>query len=149
MPVIAAKAVCFKEALSPEFKEYAKQVIANSKALAEGLMANGIDIVSGGTDNHLMLVDLRSVNLTGKAAEKMLDEVCITCNKNTIPFDPQTPFVTSGIRLGSAAVTTRGMKEEDMKEIADIIAMVLKDFDNKKDEAIARVKALTDKYPLY
>ena len=149
MHVIAAKAVCFKEALSPEFKEYAKQVIANSKALAEGLMANGIDIVSGGTDNHLMLVDLRSVNLTGKAAEKMLDEVCITCNKNTIPFDPQTPFVTSGIRLGAAAVTTRGMKEEDMKEIADIIAMVLKDFDNKKDEAIARVKALTDKYPLY
>ncbi|MBQ2753223.1 MAG: serine hydroxymethyltransferase [Firmicutes bacterium] len=149
MHVIAAKAVCFKEALSPEFKEYAKQVIANSKALAEGLMANGIDIVSGGTDNHLMLVDLRSVNLTGKAAEKMLDEVCITCNKNTIPFDPQTPFVTSGIRLGSAAVTTRGMKEEDMKEIADIIAMVLKDFENKKDEAIARVKALTDKYPLY
>ncbi len=149
MHVIAAKAVCFKEALSPEFKEYAKQVIANSKALAEGLMANGIDIVSGGTDNHLMLVDLRSVDLTGKAAEKMLDEVCITCNKNTIPFDPQTPFVTSGIRLGAAAVTTRGMKEEDMKEIADIIAMVLKDFDNKKDEAIARVKALTDKYPLY
>ena len=149
MHVIAAKAVCFKEALSPEFKEYAKQVIANSKALAEGLMANGIDIVSGGTDNHLMLVDLRSVNLTGKDAEKMLDEVCITCNKNTIPFDPQTPFVTSGIRLGAAAVTTRGMKEEDMKEIADIIAMVLKDFENKKDEAIARVKALTDKYPLY
>ena len=149
MHVIAAKAVCFKEALSPEFKEYAKQVIANSKALAEGLMANGIDIVSGGTDNHLMLVDLRSIGLTGKVAEKMLDEVCITCNKNTIPFYPQSPFVTSGIRLGAAAVTTRGMKEEDMKEIADIIAMVLKDFDNKKDEAIARVKALTDKYPLY
>ena len=149
MHVIAAKAVCFKEALSPEFKEYAKQIIANSKALAEGLIANGIDIVSGGTDNHLMLVDLRSIGLTGKVAEKMLDEVCITCNKNTIPFDPQSPFVTSGIRLGAAAVTTRGMKEDDMKEIADIIAMVLKDFDNKKDEAIARVKALTDKYPLY
>jgi len=149
MHVIAAKAVCFKEALSPEFKEYAKQVTVNAKALAEGLMVNGIDIVSGGTDNHLMLVDLRSVKLTGKVAEKMLDEVCITCNKNTIPFDPETPFVTSGIRLGTAAVTTRGMKEEDMKEIADIIAMVLKDFDNKKDEAIARVKALTDKYPLY
>ena len=149
MHVIAAKAVCFKEALSPEFKEYAKQVIANSKALAEGLIANGIDIVSGGTDNHLMLVDLRSIGLTGKVAENMLDEVCITCNKNTIPFDPQSPFVTSGIRLGAAAVTTRGMKEDDMKEIADIIAMVLKDFDNKKDEAIARVKALTDKYPLY
>ncbi len=147
--VIAAKAVCFKEALSPEFKEYAAQVIKNAKALAEGLMANGLDIVSGGTDNHLMLVDLRKVNLTGKAAEKMLDEVCITCNKNTIPFDPETPFVTSGIRLGTAAVTTRGLKEDDMKEIADIIAMVLKDFEGKKEEAIARVEKLTDKYPLY
>ncbi len=149
MHVIAAKAVCFKEALSPEFKEYAKQVIANAKALAEGLMSNGIDIVSGGTDNHLMLVDLRSVGLTGKVAEKMLDEVCITCNKNTIPFDPETPFVTSGVRLGTPAVTTRGMKEADMKEIADIISMVLKDFDNSKEEAVRRVKALTDKYPLY
>lgn len=149
MHIIAAKAVCFKEALSPEFKEYAAQIIKNAKALADRLTENGLDIVSGGTDNHLMLVDLRKVGLTGKAAEKMLDEVCITCNKNTIPFDPETPFVTSGVRLGTAAVTTRGMKEDDMREIADIIAMVLKDFEGKKEEAIERVKALTDKYPLY
>ena len=149
MHIIAAKAVCFKEALSPEFKEYAKQIIVNAKALAQALTANGLNIVSGGTDNHLMLVDLRSVGLTGKAAENMLDEVRITCNKNTIPFDPETPFVTSGIRLGTPAVTTRGMKEEDMKEIATIIAMTLKDFDGNKEEAKARVKALTDKYPLY
>ena len=149
MHIIAAKAVCFKEALSPEFKEYAKQILANAKALADGLTANGLNIVSGGTDNHLMLVDLRGVGLTGKAAEKMLDEVRITCNKNAIPFDPETPFITSGIRLGTPAVTTRGMKEEDMKEIAAIIAMTLKDFDVNREEAKARVKTLTDKYPLY
>lgn len=149
MHVIAAKAVCFKEALQPDYKAYIQQVVKNAAALSDGLKANGIDIVSGGTDNHLMLVDLRSVNLTGKEAEKLLDEVGVTCNKNTIPFDPQSPFVTSGIRVGTPAVTSRGMKEEDMKEIADIIAMVLKDFDKNKDEARKRVVALTNKHPLY
>ena len=149
MHIIAAKAVCFKEALTPEYKEYMTQVVKNAKALAEGLMANGLDIVSGGTDNHLMLVDLRKYNVTGKDAEKMLDEVRITCNKNTIPFDPQSPFVTSGVRLGTPAVTTRGMNEEDMKEIAAIISGTLKDFEGFKSEAIARVDALTKKYPLY
>ena len=149
MHIIAAKAVCFKEALTPEYKEYMTQVVKNAKALAEGLMANGLDIVSGGTDNHLMLVDLRKYNVTGKDAEKMLDEVRITCNKNTIPFDPQSPFVTSGVRLGTPAVTTRGMNEEDMKEIAAIISGTLKDFEGFKAEAIARVDALTKKYPLY
>ncbi|MEA5084282.1 MAG: serine hydroxymethyltransferase [Lachnospiraceae bacterium] len=149
MHVIAAKAVCFKEALQPEYKAYIKQVVKNAVALSDGLKANGIDIVSGGTDNHLMLVDLRSVNLTGKEAEKLLDEVGVTCNKNTIPFDPQSPFVTSGIRVGTPAVTSRGMKEEDMKEIADIIAMVLKDFDANKEEARKKVAALTNKHPLY
>lgn len=149
MHIIAAKAVCFKEALTPEYKEYMTQVVKNAKALAEGLMANGLDIVSGGTDNHLMLVDLRKYNVTGKDAEKMLDEVRVTCNKNTIPFDPQSPFVTSGVRLGTPAVTTRGMKEEDMKEIAAIISGTLKDFEGFKAEAIARIDALTKKYPLY
>ena len=149
MHIIAAKAVCFKEALTPEYKEYMTQVVKNAKALAEVLMANGLDIVSGGTDNHLMLVDLRRYNVTGKDAEKMLDEVRVTCNKNTIPFDPQSPFVTSGVRLGTPAVTTRGMKEEDMKEIAAIISGTLKDFEGFKAEAIARVDALTKKYPLY
>lgn len=149
MHIIAAKAVCFKEALSPEYKEYIKQVVNNAKALAQGLMDEGIDIVSGGTDNHLMLVDLRKVDITGKEAEKLLDEVRITCNKNTIPFDPKSPFVTSGIRLGTPAVTTRGMKEEDMREIAAIIASTLKDFDGFKDEAVRRVDVLTKKYPLY
>lgn len=149
MHIIAAKAVCFKEALSPEYKKYIKQVVKNAKALAQGLMDEGIDIVSGGTDNHLMLVDLRKVDITGKEAEKLLDEVRITCNKNTIPFDPKSPFVTSGIRLGTPAVTTRGMKEEDMREIAAIIASTLKDFDGFKEEAVRRVDVLTKKYPLY
>ena len=149
MHIIAAKAVCFKEALSPEYKKYIKQVVNNAKALAQGLMDEGIDIVSGGTDNHLMLVDLRKVDITGKEAEKLLDEVRITCNKNTIPFDPKSPFVTSGIRLGTPAVTTRGMKEEDMREIAAIIASTLKDFDGFKEEAVRRVDVLTKKYPLY
>lgn len=149
MHIIAAKAVCFKEALQPEFKEYTKQIVKNASVLAGALKENGVDIVSGGTDNHLMLVDLRSLNLTGKEAEKMLDSVGVTCNKNTIPNDPQSPFVTSGVRIGTPAVTTRGMKEEDMKEIAAIIAMTLKDFENNKEEAAKRVKALTDKYPLY
>lgn len=149
MHIIAAKAVCFKEALSDEYKEYINQVVRNAKALAQGLVEEGLDIVSGGTDNHLMLVDLRKANITGKEAEKLLDEVRITCNKNTIPFDPQSPFVTSGIRLGTPAVTTRGMKEEDMREIAAIIAGTLKDYEGFKDEAIRRVDALTKKYPLY
>ena len=149
MHVIASKAVCFKEALQPEYKEYMTNVVKNAKMLASSLIEEGVDIVSGGTDTHLMLVDLRKLNLTGKEAEKMLDSIGVTCNKNTIPFDPQSPFVTSGIRLGTPAVTTRGMKEEDMKEIAHIIAMTLKDYDNNKAEAKARVKALTLKYPLY
>ena len=149
MHVIAAKAVCFKEALQPEYKEYMENVVKNAKALASALIENGVDIASGGTDNHLMLVDLRKLNLTGKEAEKMLDAVGVTCNKNTIPFDPQSPFITSGVRLGTPAVTTRGMKEEDMKEIAEIIAITLKDFEANKAEAKARVKALTLKYPLY
>ena len=149
MHIIAAKAVCFKEALSDEYKEYIRQVVKNAKTLAQALIDEGLDIVSGGTDNHLMLVDLRKVNITGKDAEKLLDEVRITCNKNTIPFDPQSPFVTSGIRLGTPAVTTRGMKEDDMKEIASIIAGTLKDYEGFKDEAIRRVDALTKKYPLY
>lgn len=149
MHIIAAKAVCFKEALTPEYKEYINQVVKNAKALADGLIEEGLDIVSGGTDNHLMLVDLRKANITGKDAEKLLDEVRITCNKNTIPFDPASPFVTSGIRLGTPAVTTRGMKEEDMREIAAIIAGTLKDFESFKEEAIRRVDALTKKYPLY
>lgn len=149
MHIIAAKAVCFKEALSDEYKEYIRQVVKNAKTLAQALIDEGLDIVSGGTDNHLMLVDLRKVNITGKDAEKLLDEVRITCNKNTIPFDPQSPFVTSGIRLGTPAVTTRGMKEDDMKEIASIIAGALKDYEGFKDEALRRVDALTKKYPLY
>ena len=149
MHIIAAKAVCFKEALTPEYKEYINQVVKNAKALANGLIEEGLDIVSGGTDNHLMLVDLRKANITGKDAEKLLDEVRITCNKNTIPFDPASPFVTSGIRLGTPAVTTRGMKEEDMREIAAIIAGTLKDFESFKEEASRRVDALTKKYPLY
>ena len=148
MHVIASKAVCFKEALSDEFKAYQKQIIANAKALAKGLMSRGVDIVSGGTDNHLMLVDLRSLNLTGKQAEKMLDEVNITCNKNTIPNDPQSPFVTSGVRLGTPSATTRGLKEEDMDAIAEAIALTLKDFDANKEKAKAIVDGITAKYPL-
>ena len=149
MHVIAAKAVAFGEALKEDFKDYQKQIVANANALCAGLQKRGIKIVSGGTDNHLMLVDLTSLNLTGKAAEKMLDEVHITCNKNTIPNDPQSPFVTSGIRLGTPAATTRGMNEEDMDQIAEAIAMTLKDFDANKEKAMAIVKSLTDKYPLY
>jgi len=149
MHTIASKAVCFKEALDPSFKEYIGQVVKNAKVLAESLQANGVDIVSGGTDNHLMLADLRSLNITGKEAEKKLDEVGITVNKNTIPNDPQSPFVTSGIRIGTPAITSRGMVEDDMKEIAAVIALVLKDFENNKDEAKKRVKALTDRYPIY
>ncbi len=150
MHVIAAKAVCLKEALSDDFKVYANQVIKNAQALANGLVANGFNLVSGGTDNHLMLVDLQNIEMTGKEAEKRLDEVGITCNKNAVPFDPQKPFVTSGIRLGTPAVTTRGMKEEDMTEIAEIITLVLKgDFEANKEEAAQRVAKLVAKYPLY
>ena len=151
MHVIAGKAVALKEALSPEFKEYAAQIIKNAKALADTLAADGFRIVSGGTDNHLMLVDLTSKNITGKVAQNLLDEVGITANKNTIPFEKLSPFVTSGIRLGSPALTTRGFKEDDMVEVANIIALVL---DNPEDEsareqARQRVAALCAKYPLY
>ena len=151
MHVIAAKAVAFGEALKPEFKDYAKQIIANCKALAEGLMAEGFRLVSGGTDNHLILVDVRGQKMTGKTAEHLLDEVGVTCNKNTIPFDPESPFVTSGIRLGTAAVTTRGFKEDDMKEVAAIIGLVLNNADDeaKHAEAAKRVAALCAKYPMY
>lgn len=148
MHVIASKAVCFKEALTDEFKVYQKQIIDNAQALASGLMKRGVDIVSGGTDNHLMLVDLKSLNLTGKQAEKMLDEVNITCNKNTIPNDPQSPFVTSGVRLGTPSATTRGLKEEDMDQIAEAIALTLKDFEANKEKAKAIVDGITAKYPL-
>ena len=149
MHVIAAKAVCFKEALEPEFKGYQEQIIKNAQALANGLMAKGLRIVSGGTDNHVMSLDVRSMNVTGKEAEHLLDEVGITCNKNTIPFDPASPNVTSAVRLGTPAVTTRGMKEMDMEEIADIIYCALKDFEGNKDKCAQRVKNLLDKYPLY
>ena len=149
MHVIAAKAVALKEAFSDDFKDYQKQILVNAQALANGLMKRGITIVSGGTDNHLMLVDLQNLGLTGKQAEKMLDEVHITCNKNTIPNDPQSPFVTSGLRLGTPAATTRGFDAEDMDQIAEAIALTLKDFDGNKDKAMAIVKSLTDKHPLY
>ena len=150
MHTIAAKAVCFGEALKPEFKAYAEQVVKNSAALAKGLLKEGFKLVSGGTDNHLMLVDLSEMKInTGKEAEHLLDEIGITCNKNAIPFDTQKPFVTSGLRLGAAAVTTRGFVEEDMAEVAKIIGITLKDFEANKDEAIKRVNALCAKYPLY
>lgn len=147
MHVIAAKAVALKEALDPAFKTYAKNVVANSKALCEGLQSRGFDIVSGGTDNHLMLVDLVKTGKTGKEVEALLDEVNITCNKNTIPNDPQSPFVTSGIRLGTAAVTTRGFNADDCDKTAEAIKLAI--LDGKADEAKAVVKELTDKYPLY
>ena len=151
MHVIASKAVALGEALQPEFKIYAEQVIKNAKVLAEKLTADGFRIVSGGTDNHLMLVDLTSKNITGKEAQNVLDEVNITANKNTIPFEPRSPFVTSGLRLGSPALTTRGFKENDMAEVADIIALVLDNptDENKKIQARERVAALCKKYPLY
>lgn len=151
MHVIAAKAVSFGEALQPEFKTYAAQVIKNAQVLAESLMAEGFDIVSGGTDNHLMLVDLRSMNLTGKKAQHLLDEIGVTCNKNAIPFDPTSPFVTSGIRLGTPAVTTRGMDEAAMKEIASIIALTLKNPDDaaSMDKARVKVRELNARFPLY
>lgn len=149
MHVIAAKAVCFKEALEPGFKIYAKNVIDNAQALAKGLTERGFNLVSGGTDNHLMLVDLRSKGVTGKATEKLLDTVNITCNKNAIPNDPEKPFTTSGIRLGSAAVTTRGFTTDDMTQVAEAIALAVTDNDKKKAQAAEIVKALTDAHPLY
>ena len=151
MHVIAAKAVALGEALQPAFKEYAAQIIKNAKVLADKLTADGFRIVSGGTDNHLMLVDLTSKNITGKEAQNLLDEVNITANKNTIPFEPRSPFVTSGLRLGSPALTTRGFKENDMAEVADIIALVLDNpnDESKKIQARERVAALCEKYPIY
>ena len=151
MHVIAAKAVALGEALQPEFKEYAAQVVKNAAVLADTLQKNGFRLVSGGTDNHLMLVDLTNKSITGKTAQTVLDEVNITANRNTIPFEPLSPFVTSGLRLGSPALTTRGFKEEDMKEVGEIIAMVLEDVENEsvKEEARKRVAALCAKYPLY
>lgn len=147
--VIAAKAVCLKEALQPEFQEYGRQVVKNAAALADALVAEGFDLVSGGTDNHLMLVNLLRKGVTGKATEKLLDSVHITCNKNAIPNDPASPFVTSGIRLGTPAVTTRGMTQEDMKVIAHAIALAVEKPEEGGEEAAALVKTLTDKYPLY
>jgi glycine hydroxymethyltransferase len=151
MHVIAAKAVALKEALTPEFKQYQKQIVLNAQALAEALLAKGFDLVSGGTDNHLLLVDLRKQGLTGKQAEKVLDDVGVTVNKNTIPFDPQSPFVTSGIRLGTAALTSRGMKEDAMKMVGEIMAMVLLNSENKEihEQAAQKVFTLCKKSPLY
>ena len=145
--VIAGKAVCFKEALEPEFAEYQKQIIKNAQALSKGLMDRGVKIVSGGTDNHLMLIDLRGEEVTGKELEKRLDAAHITCNKNTVPNDPRSPFVTSGVRLGTPAVTTRGLKEEDMDVIAECIALVLQSEDNI-EKVKGMVAELTEKYPL-
>ncbi len=148
MHVIAAKAVCFREALSDDFKAYQRKIIDNAQALCKGLMDRGIKIVSGGTDNHLMLMDLTTFDLTGKAVEKMLDEAHITANKNTIPNDPKSPFVTSGIRLGTPAVTSRGMDTQDMEQIAEAIALIVKGGEEKIPQARAIVQKLTDKYPL-
>lgn len=149
MHIIAAKAVCFGEALKPEFKEYQQQVVNNAKALADTLIAEGFNLVSGGTDNHLMLVDLQNMNITGKELQNRLDEVYITVNKNSVPNDPASPFVTSGIRIGTPAVTTRGLKEEDMKIIAKLIKMTVTDFETKADEIRDEVTKICEKYPLY
>lgn len=149
MHIIAAKAVAFKEALSPEFRDYANQIVKNAKAMSEALLARNVNLVSGGTDNHLMLIDLRGTGITGKELQLRLDDCNITANKNTIPFDPEKPFITSGVRIGTPAVTTRGMKEEDMVEIADLISICIFDYENRKDEVISRVAKLTEKYPLY
>ncbi|OQB15602.1 MAG: Serine hydroxymethyltransferase [Firmicutes bacterium ADurb.Bin193] len=149
MHIIAAKAVCFGEVLTPEFKEYQRNIKKNAKALAKALVNRDFTLVSGGTDNHLMLVDLQNMNITGKLAESLLDEVGITCNKNAIPNDPQSPFVTSGIRLGTAAVSARGFVEADMEEIAELISLTIKDFDNNAEKVRKRVSALCGKYKLY
>ncbi len=148
MHVIAGKAICFKEALQPEFKEYGKQVVKNAQALCKGLQDRGIKIVSGGTDNHLMLVDLTPFELTGKVVEKLLDDAHITANKNTIPNDPKSPFVTSGIRLGTPAATTRGLNEADFDQVAEAIATVIKEGEAGVEKARAIIKTITDKYPL-
>lgn len=148
MHVIAAKAICFKEALQPEFKEYQAQIVKNAQALCKGLQSRGIKIVSDGTDNHLMLVDLTPFELTGKEVEKWLDAAHITANKNTIPNDPKSPFVTSGVRLGTPAATSRGLKEDDFDQVAEAIAMIIKNGESAIDDARAIVKTLTDKYPL-
>ena len=149
MHVIAAKAVCFKEALEPSFKMYAKRIIDNAQALCKGLQERGFSIVSNGTDNHLMLVDLQSMGITGKDAEHILDEVNITANKNTVPNDPASPFVTSGIRLGTPAVTTRGFTEKDMDIVAEAISLAIKGLDKNREQVVSLVKMLTDAYPLY
>ena len=149
MHIIAAKAVCFGEALSPEFKAYQHQIILNARAFADALKEKGFELVSGGTDNHLILIDLRSFNITGKDMEKRLDSVNITANKNAIPNDPESPFITSGIRVGTPAVTTRGFTEDDMREVAELIYLTAAEYETKFDEIKARVQALTAKYPLY
>ena len=149
MHVIAAKAVCFKEALSDEFKAYGKQVVKNAKALADALVEKGFNLVSGGTDNPLGLVDLRPFDITGKDLEKKLDEVYITVNKNAIPNDPQSPFVTSGVRIGTPAVTTRGLQVEDMDKIAEFIYLAATDFENQKEYITNGVAEICKKYPLY
>ena len=148
MHVIAAKAVCFQEALQDSFKEYQQNIVKNAQALAKGLMDRAIMLVSGGTDNHLMLVDLTTYDLTGKAVEKLLDSVNITCNKNTIPNDPKSPFVTSGIRLGTPAITSRGFKEEDMDKVAECISRMIKEGESASQEVLQMVKELTNQYPL-
>ena len=149
MHTIAAKAVCFGEALKPEFKMYQQTIVDNAQALAKGLMTRGFELVSGGTDNHLMLVDLRNFDLTGKELEKRLDEVYITANKNAIPNDPQSPFVTSGVRIGTPAVTSRGLQPADMEKIADFIYLTATDFENSCNSIRAGVEELCKKYPLY
>lgn len=147
--VIAAKAVAFGEALKPEFKEYQEQVVKNSKALAEALKKQGFQLLTGGTDNHLMLLDLTNLDISGKELQKRCDEVYITLNKNTVPNDPRSPFVTSGVRIGTPAVTSRGMKEEDMEKIAELIWLTATDFENQADNIRSEVEKLCAKYPIY
>ncbi len=149
MHIIAAKAVAFKEALSPEFREYANNIVKNAKAMSEQLLSRGVNLVSGGTDNHLMLIDLRGTGVSGKDLQERLDDCNITANKNTIPFDPEKATITSGVRIGTPAITTRGFNEDDCRIVADCIADCIFDYENKKADVIARVKSLTDKYPLY
>ncbi|MBS5129821.1 MAG: serine hydroxymethyltransferase [Lachnospiraceae bacterium] len=149
MHVIGAKAVCFGETLKPEFKEYQQQVVKNAKALADALMQEGFELVSGGTDNHLMLVDLRNMHITGKELQNRLDEVYITVNKNAVPDDPESPFVTSGVRIGTPAITTRGLKEQDMPEIAHCIKLAATEFETKADEIRERVGHICERYPIY
>ena len=149
MHVIAGKAVCFGEALKPEFKEYQKQIVKNAKVLSEELLKYGFNLVSGGTDNHLMLIDLRNKGITGKELETRLDDVGITVNKNAVPFDTEKPTITSGIRIGTPAVTTRGFKEEDMKKIAELINMTVENYEDKKEQIREEVQKICAKYPLY